>query len=85
MFFKKLIPSFKNVDEKIKNIIKIGLYVSTSLAILSSIIMFTYLTYFQTLTVYYLGLATLKLGILTATAFIIAGLSTDRIKRELHW
>ena len=85
MFFKKLIPSFKNVDEKIKKIIKIGLYVSGFLAILSSIIMFTYLTYFQTLTVYYLGLTTLKLGVLIATAFIIAGLSTDRIKRELHW
>ena len=30
-------------------------------------------------------LSKLKLGIILATAFIIAGLGTDRIKRELHW
>lgn len=85
MLFKKLIPNFKNIDEKIKKLIKIGLYISASLAIISSLIMFIYLTWFKTLTVYYIGLTILKLGVILATAFIIAGLGTDRIKRELHW
>lgn len=85
MFFKKLIPNFKKVDEKIKKIIKIGLYISACLAILSSFIMFTYLTWFKTLAIYYIGLTILKLGVTLATAVIVAGLGTDRIKRELHW
>ena len=83
MFFKNFLPKFNDIDDKIKKIIKIGLYFSSLLAIISSIILFTYLTYIKTLTVYYLGLSILKLGVILATAFIIAGLGTDRIKKEL--
>ncbi len=83
MFLKNFLPNFNDIDDKIKKIIKIGLYFSSLLAIISSIILFTYLTYIKTLTVYYLGLSILKLGVILATAFIIAGLGTDRIKKEL--
>lgn len=82
MLFKNLFTSFNNIDEKIKKMIKIGLYFSASLSIISSLILFTYLTYIKTLTVYYLGLSILKLAIILATAFIVAGLGTDRIKNE---
>lgn len=81
--FKKFLPNIYDIDEKIKKIMKIGLFISVSLAVLSSLILFTYLTFLKTLTTYYLGLMILKLGVILATGFIVAGLSTDRIQKEL--
>lgn len=83
MLFKNLFTSFNNIDVKIKKTIKIGLIISTLLSILSSFVLFTYLAFFKTLVVYYVGLFILKLSIILAVSFIIAGLSTDKIKNQL--
>ncbi len=84
MLFKKFIPNIKDIDKKVIKIMKVGLIISVLLSILSTLILSAYLTFFKSINVYYLGLMLLKLSILLATAFMIAGLSTDRIKKELH-
>ena len=84
MLLKKFIPNIKDIDKKVIKIMKIGLIISVLLSILSTLILSAYLTFFKSINVYYLGLMLLKLSILLATAFMIAGLSTDRIKKELH-
>ena len=84
MLLKKFIPNLKDIDKQVMKIMKIGLIISIFLSILSTLILSAYLTFFKSITVYYFGLMLLKLSILLATAFMIAGLSTDRIKKELH-
>ncbi len=84
MLLKKFIPNLKDIDKKVIKIMKIGLIISVLLSILSTLILSAYLTFFKSINVYYLGLMLLKLSILLATAFMIAGISTDRIKKELH-
>ena len=84
MLLKKFIPNIKDIDKKVIKIMKIGLIISVLLSILSTLILSACLTFFKSINVYYLGLMLLKLSILLATAFMIAGLSTDRIKKELH-
>lgn len=84
MLLKKFIPNIKDIDKKVIKIMKVGLIISVLLSILSTLILSAYLTFFKSINVYYLGLMLLKLSILLATAFMIAGLSTDRIKKELH-
>ncbi len=86
MLFKKFpFNNIKNVkiDDKIKHLIKIGLYISFLLVILSSITLFIYLNFNKNLLIYKLGLMFLKLSTVTATAFIVSGLSVDRIRRDL--
>lgn len=72
-----------NVNDNIKHVIKIGLYISFFLVVLASIILFIYLNFNKNLLIYKLGLMILKLSSIIATAFIVSGLSVDRIRRDL--
>lgn len=75
--FQKL---FKRVNKKVLKIIKCGLQFSFSICIIATVILCTYLFFYQDLFLYSLGLASFKLGVIIGIEFIICGLSVDAIK-----
>lgn len=71
----------KNLDEKIKKIMKIGLNVSFGIAFLSFWVLFYYDVIYSSPDVYYIGIKLFNLSISFATSFFICAIVVDSIKK----
>ena len=80
MLLEEINNLFKKVNKKILKIMKYGLQFSFFICIVSTIILSTYLLFYQDNFLYLLGLNSFKLGIIIGIEFIVCGLSVDAIK-----
>ena len=79
---KKIIEKLKNLDDKIKKIIKYGIYFSSLICILACVLLFTYHLEITRVTTYYIGLSLVQLSFVFMIEFIICGLAMDTIKKS---
>lgn len=80
---KKIIDSFKNLDEITYKIMKYGLKTCFVICIVSTIILFTYETLFASPNLYHIGLSLFRLSLTFGIEFIICGIVVDSIKKQL--
>ena len=71
----------KNLDEKIKKIMNIGLKFSFGIAFLSFWVLFYYDVIYSSPDVYYIGIKLFNLSISFATSFFICAIVVDSIKK----
>ena len=81
--FKKIINSFKSLDNQTSKIMKYGLRFCFGICILSSIILVTYNLSFLSPFAYYIGICLFRISIIFAIEFIVCGLVVDGIKKQL--
>ena len=74
---------FKNLEEKTLKIMKAGLRFSLLVAILSSIILITYLFFLHSALIFKIGLLIFELSIYFAVDFIVSGITVDSIKKHI--
>ena len=79
----KILTSFKNLDNIVKKIMKYGIEFSFIGALASVTLLFSYILFFHSPTLYYIGIYSLKLTITIAIEFIICGFACDTIKKQL--
>ena len=84
--FNKIYNSFlekiKNLDKTIIKIIHIGFIICSLLAIISSILLFTYHIY-SIPNLFYIGINLLRNALMFACMFLIFGIGFDAIKKEI--
>ena len=80
---KNIINKAKKFESLTKKIIKYGFIFSFILSITSSIILFTYINFYSTPELYYIGLSLFKTSLTFAVEFIICGFAIDTIKKQL--
>lgn len=80
MFIKKAMDLFKNVNKEILKIMKYGLRFSFFICIIATAVLCTYLFFYQSNFLYWLGLSSFRLGVIIGIEFIVCGLSVDAIK-----
>lgn len=76
---KQFIDNFKHIDEKINRIMRYGLIFCLALAIFSSLLLITYITYSSNLLLFDIGIALFRFGLMLAVEFIICGYAVDII------
>lgn len=77
---KMIVNSFKNLDNKIKKIMKVGLILSFLIAITATVILSIYILVNSAVILYYIGIYTFKLSVIIGIGFIICGYAVDRIQ-----
>ena len=82
MLFNNMLEMFKKVSNEAMRIMKYGLNFSFAICIISTLILFTYLTFYHSSFLYLLGITGFRLGIILAVEFIICGLAVDSIKNH---
>ena len=80
---KKIINSFKSLDNLTFKIMKNGLKFCFCVCILSIIILVTYNLVFLSPFLYYIGINLFKISIIFGIEFIVCGLVVDGIKKQL--
>ena len=80
---KKIVNSFKSLDNLTFKIMKYGLKFCFGICILSSIILVTYNLSFLPPLAYYIGICLFRISIIFAIEFIVCGLVVDGIKKQL--
>lgn len=78
----KLIERLKNLDNKIKKIMKYGINFSMLICILACGLLFVYHLSITDVNTYYIGLALVQLSFVFIIEFIICGLAMDTIKKS---
>ena len=78
-----IINSFNNLDNLVKQIMKIGLNFCSILGMISLIILVTYNLSFTIPIVFTIGLILFKLSLIFGVEFIICGFAADRIKKQI--
>ncbi len=81
--FKKLIDTFKNLDQLTSKIMKCGFKFCFIICILSVFILFTYSYFLLAPSVFYIGIYLFRLSTIFAIEFVICGLVVDGIKKQL--
>lgn len=81
--FKKIISSFKNLEQKTHKIMKSGLQFSLGIGILASFLLFVYETSFTNPSLYHFGLTLFKLSLMFGIEFIICGIVVDSLKKQI--
>lgn len=79
---KNLINNFKNFDKTTNRILKAGLKFCFILGIISLFLLLTYIYFFASPFLYYLGISFFKLSLTFSVEFIICSLVTDGIKKQ---
>ena len=79
----KVIDIFNSIDEKIKRIMKYGIWFCFSLAVISCILLITYKFLCSSPYLYKIGLYIFKNSVLFFSAFLSFGLVFDKIKKDL--
>ena len=82
--FKTLINKVKNLDMKIKKIMKIGFKISFIITIISVISLFTYAIFYSMPTLFYIGISLLRTSLMFACTFFICGIGFDTIVKETN-
>ena len=80
--FNKLIDRLKSLDNKIKNIMKHGIYFSILICLIACSLLFTYHLSIADVDTYYIGLSLVQLSFVFMIEFIICGLAMDTIKKS---
>ena len=80
---KMLIDKFKNLDKKVKKIMKVGFNFSFILAIISCLLLFTYEFFYSFPNLFYSGISLFRTSIMFACSFIMFGIGFDTIKKEI--
>ena len=78
-----IINSFNNLDNLVKQIMKIGLNFCSILGMISLIILVTYNLSFTIPIVFTIGLILYRLSLIFGVEFIICGFAADRIKKQM--
>ena len=81
--FNKIYTYFKNLDKTTYKILYSGFKFCFLLSFISSIILFSYITFFRTPLVYYIGINIFKLSLIFVVEFIVCGFVADKIKKEM--
>ena len=80
--FKKIIDSFKNLDNKILKILKYGLKFCFGILILSAVILVTYLFFVHSDFIFQIGLLTFQIGICFIAEFFASAITVDTICKQ---
>lgn len=80
---KKIIECYKNFDEKIHTILKLGLQFCFALCGVSILILLTYNLSSHSPFTYTLGIGLFKLSLIFAVEFVVCSFVTDGIKKQL--
>ena len=80
---KKIVNSFKSLDNLTFKIMKYGLKFCFGICILSSIILVTYNLSFLPPLAYYIGISLFRISLIFAIEFIVCALVVDGIKKQL--
>ena len=80
---KKLLDSYKKMDNMANKILKKGLKFCFVLCIVSILILLTYMVMFSSPNLYYIGISLFRLSITFSIEFLICALVVDSIKKEL--
>lgn len=78
----KILDRLKGLDNKIKNIMKYGIYFSLLICIIACSLLFTYNLSITDVNTYYIGLSLVQLSFVFMIEFIICGLAMDTIKKS---
>ena len=81
--FNNIIKLFKDLDEKVKKIMKYGFIFSLCFCFVATFILFTYNTIYASPDLYYIGLQMIQTGLFFVVEFIICGIAMDKIKKQL--
>ena len=80
---KKIITYYKNLDKSTYKILYKGLEFCFLLGLVSALILFSYMLFFKTPFLYYIGINLFKLSLVFSVEFIICGFVVDNIKKQL--
>lgn len=80
---KKIVTYYKNLDKTTYKILSKGLKFCFLLALFASILLLSYMLFFQTPLIYYIGLNLFKLSLVFCVEFIICGFVVDNIKKQI--
>ena len=78
-----LFEKIKNLDAKIKNIMKVGIRASFILCIISAFILFTYEFFYSLPSLFYIGISLLQSSLMFLSTFLICGIGFDTIKKQM--
>ena len=81
---KSIFSNFKNLEDITYKIMKKGFFFCFILAIIATIILFTYKVLPLSPIIYYIGFALFKLSIYFVIEFIVCGFAVDSIKKQLY-
>ena len=81
--FKNIVNLFKELDIKIKKIMKYGFIFSLCFCLVATIILLTYETVYASPDLYYIGLQMIQTGLFFMIEFIVCGVAVDKIKKQL--
>lgn len=79
----KIITYYKKLDKTIYKILYKGLVFCFLLASFSASILFSYILFFKTPLMYYIGINLFRLSLVFSVEFIICGFVVDNIKKQL--
>ena len=79
---KFIYKSFVKLNYKIKKIVKFGFEFSLLIAVLSELILFTYIFLLKIPNLYYLGIGLFKLSLIYFVTFLCFGYSFNKILTE---
>ena len=80
---KKIITYYKKLDKTTYKILYKGLEFCLILALISASILFSYVLFFKTPLLYYIGINLFRLSLVFSVEFIICGFVVDNIKKQL--
>ena len=81
--FKNIVNLFKELDIKVKKIMKYGFIFSLCFCLVATIILLTYETVYASPDLYYIGLQMIQTGLSFMIEFIVCGVAVDKIKKQL--
>ncbi len=84
--FNNIIDIFskiKKLENKTKKIMKYGYISAFIVLIISATILYTYINYYPSPDLYYIGLEIFKIGLIIGISSFVCGFSVDTIKKEL--
>lgn len=79
----KIITYYKKLDKTTYKILYKGLEFCLILALISASILFSYMLFFKTPFLYYIGISLFRLSLVFSVEFIICGFVVDNIKKQL--
>lgn len=80
---KKIVNSYKNLENKTNKIMKNGLKFCFALCIISVSILLTYEVFIASPLIYYIGIFLFRLSIIWGIEFVICALVVDSIKKDI--
>lgn len=81
--FRNILDYFKDLESKVKLIMKKGLEFCSVLCIISLIILVTYNLSFTAPIIFSIGFGLFKLSMIFGIEFIICGFVADKVKKQL--